>query len=547
MIPALCQTMETDVLVLGGGTAGIRAAIEARRQGVEVLITSTFKAGHGNNSAISYGGFDATDFDPDRQDSPRRHYEDTLKGGCGLNRPFLVRLLTERAWSEAKALEKMGVLFQKDSHGTYVRYGRGGHSVARRLATPNNSGMALLSPLLKYATSLNIAMLNGVKAIRLLKQGGRICGALLIDRRGKWQAVGAKSVILATGGGGALYPKTTNVPSATGDGYALAYEAGLALQDMEFVQFVLRHVKEPEVPGRLPPIETLLLKGAKLVDSRGESIQEEGGGRPSFTRDALSQMVAREIARNEGQPNFARLDLRSLPREEISQIARLKKEFLKVYPAAHFFMGGIRVDENLSTPVEGLFAAGEVMGGVHGANRLGGNALAETLVFGSLAGSLAAQFALRSGRKHLFQEDQAGQGMNEVVGHFGGNREGNLPELEEELKSLTEKCAGVIRDRKKMEEGLTRLGALKKALPLLSPGEHENYWPLFTFRNQLMVTEMVLQSALKREETRGAHYREDFPLQDDKDWLANIVIKRGEEGRMKLSFEPVRSSLGKES
>ncbi len=145
MIPKLSEITKTDVLILGGGAAGLRAAIEARRQGVEVLILSASKVGYANNSAISLGGFNATNVDEERKDSPAYHYEDTLKGGAQLNRPFLVRILTERAWSEAKALEEMGVLFQKDAQGKYVRYGRGGHSVARRLATPTNNGMALLS------------------------------------------------------------------------------------------------------------------------------------------------------------------------------------------------------------------------------------------------------------------------------------------------------------------------------------------------------------------------------------------------------------------
>ena len=529
--------MKTEVLVIGGGAAGLRAAIEARRQGLEVWVLSTFKVGYGNNSAISLGGFSATAEEDDR-DSPALFYEDTMKSGCWVNRPFLVRLLVERAWAEAKELEGMGVQFLREPGGKYIRLGRGGHSVARRLATPGNSGMALLTPLLKYGQRLDLTFLNGVKVVRILQQDSQVSGVLLIDRQGEWSAISAKSVILATGGCAALYPETSNVSSATGDGYALAYEAGLPLQDMEFVQFVLRHVTEPGVPRRVLPVESLLLKGATLRNPRGEGLQEGGRARPSFTRDAISQAVGMEIARNEGNPGYAFLDLKTIPEAERKQIPGLEKDVLKVFPISHFFMGGIRVEDDLRTPVAGLYVAGEVMGGLHGANRLGGNALAETFVFGSLAGSLAACFAKGLRKGQPLECSQAQKAAEELTGQFGNQRE-NILELEKELKAILGECAGVIRKGEKMVKGLNRLGKLQESFAFLSPYDPQGLWPAFTFRHKLVVTEMILKSALKREETRGAHYRIDFPSQDDHGWRVNVCLRRNETGQMKLFLEPV--------
>lgn len=535
MFPDLSYSFETDLLVIGGGAAGLRAAIEAGRRGVRVCLVSSSKAGHANNSAISLGGFNATPFDGQRQDSPSRHYEDTLKGGCGLGRPSLVRILAEEAWGEVQKLEETGVVFRKDSRGAYVRLGRGGHSVARRLATPRDTGMALMAPLLHHALASGLHPVEGVKAVRLLERDGQIGGALLIDREGKGYAVFAKSVILAAGGGGALYPLTTNVPSATGEGYALAYEAGLPLMDMEFVQFVLRTVREPGVPGRLPAVESLLLKGARLADLDGRDLQECAGA--SFTRDALAQVVAQEISRHAGA-DFALLDLSPLPAGELALIPGLQKKTLKVYPAVHFFMGGVCADDGMATRVAGLYAAGEAMAGLHGANRLGGNALAEAFVFGARAGRLAAEFALHSG-KQSWHAAQAREAAGEMLESASIGRGGDLPALENELKKLAGACCGPIREGDGLEQGLGRLQELERAFSFPARPEPKDLWASFSFRNKLTVAEMILRAALKREETRGAHFRTDFPLQDDRAWAVNLVIEKGDDGRMTLHPEPV--------
>jgi fumarate reductase (CoM/CoB) subunit A len=533
------QVIQTDILVIGGGAAGIRAAIEARRQNLEVLVIAAFKVGSGNNSAISQGGFSAVD-PTDPRDSFNLFYEDTLKAGQGLNVAFQVQTMVEGSWKEAQELEKMGVVFQKDAAGDYVRVGRGGHSVPRRLATPTQNGMALLSPLWKYAQEIQVSSLNGVKAVRLLQQEGQITGALLVNRNSEWLAVAAKAVILASGGGGALFPKTNNTPSTMGEGYGLAYEAGLSLQDMEFVQWVLRQQREPGIPANLPPLEYLILHGAVLRDTRGQPLGDGPDKKLVPTRDVLTKIVAQEISRNSAGEPFVHLDLRNLSPAIRKEYSSLKKEFMKVSPVVHFFMGGVRLKKDFRTSVEGLFAAGEVVGGTHGANRLGGNALAEAFVFGSLAGSLAAQFVQKSGKEFLFQEHRALQEWKQMVDSLEGTREGNLPEMETELQSILGECLGVIRHRGAMERGWDRLQSLKQTFARIDFQPLKNGWEVFSFRSKIVATEMVLQSALAREESRGAHLREDFPERDDKNWLRNICIQKEKE-RMNFSLEPVQT------
>lgn len=328
MGPNIHQLVATDVLVIGGGAAGLRAAIEARREGARVVILAKSKIGTANNSAISYGGFAAVKLGDESLDSPDIHYEDTLKGGCGLNQPFLVRFLVNRVWAEVEALEEMGVKFQKEPDGRYRRFSRGGHSFPRRLATFWNSGMALLSPLSAYARQLGVTMVDCFKVVHLLQQRGQICGDLGMSSKGEWLSAAAKAVVLATGGGGALYPVHDNIPTATGSGYAVAYDPRLMLQDMEFIQFNLRCAREPGIPGRMPPVEELLLKGATLCNFQGENLFKELGSK--IRRDHLCWVGAQEISRQNGEGHGVYLNLKTLPGEVIAQNPMLRKDAVKI-------------------------------------------------------------------------------------------------------------------------------------------------------------------------------------------------------------------------
>ena len=544
MNASIDQVLKTDVLVLGGGAAGLRAAIEASRKGVEACILSTFKTGLSNNTAISLGGFSAAGSPLDRTDSPRQHYEDTVLGGCGLNRTFLARLLTENVWAEVEALEAMGVGFLKDADGKHVRVARGGHSRARRLATPKHSGMNFMTPLIKYMKKMNIKELGGLKAVSLLTSEKRVCGALLLDRDGALSAIDAKAVVLATGGGGAVYPRTTNVPTAIGDGYALAYRVGLTIQDMEFVQFVVRKLKQPGTPKRIPPTESLLLKGAVLRNPRGEDLFEALGIPRAFTRDAIAQVVARGIRSPDNPNDFVYLDVKNLDKDEISGLSLPPGQMMMVFPASHFFMGGVRVDKDLTTPVKGLFVAGEVMGGVHGANRLAGNALAETFVFGALIGSRAAEFVEGDGPASAFQPALARRAADEMFDRFGkagrdSASDSRLSEIDSRLKNILGISGGIIRDGDAIEQGIRDLEDLREEFLSLTLSDSPNLWKTTAIENKFLVCEMILKSALKREESRGAHFREDCPERDDTRFGVNVCVGQGRAGQMDVSTQPV--------
>lgn len=531
--------IKTDVLVIGGGAAGVRAAIEARQRGCQVTILSQSKIGRANNTAISFGGFAAAL----GEDNPEQHFQDTMKGGYGLNQPALVRRLTGQVPSEVKNLESMGIHFQKRDDGTYLQVARGGHTVARRLATETNSGVALINPLLKYLDKIKVDRLEELRAVRLLIKDETIQGVLAIDKQGEWSTVLARSVVLAVGGGGALYPATTNVPSALGEGYVLAFEAGLALRDMEFVQFVAVPGIGPGTPRRrLPPLEVFLLNGATLRNAKGEDLFELSGT-STFTRDVITRLVAQERLKDR-EEGFVKLDLTSVSSEKLGDMADLADLDIRVQTAAHFFMGGIDVNPDLTTAIPGFFAAGEVMGGVHGANRLGGNALAETFVFGALAGGLAARFAEKNPTAFPSESGVSKQAMEEVIESLGTGSgaegsEAQLPELEKELKSIMGECASPIRTLDTLNDGLGRVQGLKDALQGLSPPAPPELWPRTSFRNQLIAAEMVLCSARKREESRGAHFRDDFPQPDNERWLANVVLRRDQAEGMELFLEPV--------
>jgi fumarate reductase (CoM/CoB) subunit A len=538
----MTHTFKTDVLVIGGGAAGVRAAIEAKQRGRRVSVLSESKIGKANNSVISFGGFAAAVGD----DSPEQHFQDTMNGGQWLNQQPLVRLLTEQVPGEVLKLEEMGVQFQKDENGRYIQVARGGHSVARRLTTATNSGKALIDPLVKTLDQLVDNRLEGLRAIRLLTIDGTISGVLAIDKQGEWHVVSAKAVVLATGGGGALYPANSNVRFAVGEGYALALEAGLSLRDMEFVQFVAGPRLGPDGPRRglrLPPLEFLLIHGAVLRNSEGEDLFELIGI-STFTRDVITTVVERENQRSGLGKGGVKLDISQFSFEGMGDISDYMDLDIQVQTAAHFFMGGIEVNDDLTTAIPGFFAAGEVMGGVHGANRLGGNALAETFVFGAQIGGLAAQFASENKTGQSIEPGIAKQVIEEVTESQGAGTDSkssneSVLELEKELKVIMGEFASPVRTLDLLNEGLNRIVELKNTLQSFAPPAPEQLWARTSFRNQLITAEAVLHSARIREESRGAHVRDDFPETDEKGWRGNIILQKDQNEGLKHVFRPV--------
>jgi len=315
------------------------------------------------------------------------------------------------------------------------------------------------------------------------------------------------------------------------------------LQDMEFIQFVLRHMKDPGVPPRIPPVEQFLLSGADLLNAKGRSVLKWVD---SFTRDSIARAAAKAIEEEHaGNEGFVYLDLRNFRNTGTHNISNLTASTIRVFPAAHFFMGGVRVRDNLSTSIEGLYVAGEIMGGVHGANRLGGNALAEAFVFGGKAGYLAARFAKQCSANPVSPAYAVCALENQTAVCFGARSKPSiLPDISRligDLGTIMSTDAGVLRSRNKLDGGLLALEKLRSALSQLPPPTPRDLWNWFDLSHSLTVAEMIFTASLEREESRGAHYRHDYPHKDDEKWLVNICISKSPQERMEISRAPVSS------
>jgi succinate dehydrogenase/fumarate reductase flavoprotein subunit len=385
----------------------------------------------------------------------------------------------------------------------------------------------------------------------LLIEEGRAVGALGYDfQKGKFLAISTKAIILANGGGGALYQRNDNPVRITGDGFALAFHAGCQLRDMEFVQFVPPGVAEPGKPSIL--IAVSLCDAGRVINSLGEDILEKYGitEKPVAvkSRDSLSQAIFME--ETEGREVF--LDLRGVseekwPRDNMAYSQRdlLRRNFscsqkpIYISPMCHHFMGGVVADQKGMTEIPGLFAAGEVVGGVHGANRMGGNALGEVLVFGHRAGASAAEFAQEQVRNKgtetlIHDRRRAFQGK----GRSSGN--GVPPKVARKMiGQILWKGSGILRDRKELESALDSLRRTRQeTLPRIVAENPKEILEKMEVENALLVGEMITRCAIMREETRGAHFRKDFPKTDDQKWRGNIFLKKTGEG-MSLAFRPL--------
>jgi succinate dehydrogenase/fumarate reductase flavoprotein subunit len=517
------QVINADVLVIGGGAAGLRAAIEASKYGLDIALTSEAPVGFRNNTSISGATFAATGIGDEPADSPEVHLRDTITGGRFINDRRLVETMTHGAKQQVYDLIKFGVNFRQ-RHGKPSVWQAPGHTYPRHVAVERFKGINITRPMRQYAASLGIRFIEGILVTRLLRSGDTVVGALGIDDEGQVLVVSAKSTILATGGAGQLYLRTNNALGLTGDGFALAGEVGAALRDMEFVQFYPTTLGQQG--SKLRAYETLLPRGASLRNSLDEDILKKHGidDFASATRDILTRIIMKEIADGRGIEGSVVFDLTTMPKETAEKLyLRGFSPRFSVAPAAHFFMGGIRINENSETAVDGLYAAGEVCGGIHGANRLAGNAITDTLVFGAIAGDRAAARASKIGRiPDPRSEITAGvERLNELA--FGSGR-GSLHELQQSLKQTMWDKVGVIRDGKNLEAAQSEITAIREQLKTLSLTDYRQLPQAVKLANMLTVSEMVCRAALMRTESRGAHYRTDYPEEDDEQWLKVVEI-----------------------
>ncbi|MFZ5633778.1 MAG: FAD-binding protein [Bacillota bacterium] len=529
------KNWQTDVLVIGSGLAGIRAAIEARRAGAAVLVVSRGAIGKANNTAISKGYF-AVPGAGGPEDGAARHLEDIMAGGGGIGNPALVHVMVDNLDEEAEFLAGCGVPLALRSDGSFLATRVPGHSFPRVLGTRRTSGVELLAPLVARAGETGVRMEQEVEILSLLNDGEGVYGTRGLTRQGEPVTIHAGAVVMATGGVGSLYLNTNNAPGTLGLGQAMALSAGLPLVDMEFIQFYPTYLHMPGKPRVMAFYEVLVaVAGATLRNRHGEDIRELHGLKegPALTRDRLSRAIASEIRAGRGvgpDGGAVVMDLSTMNSPEKYRrvlpgaIPPAVSE-IHVAPVAHFTMGGVAVKPGGETGIPGLWAIGEVAGGIHGANRIGGNALAECLALGRVAGRAAAAHSLRAGLRKPRRDDFAFPFESTAV------RE-DLSAMEEALKRAMNSHAAILRDAAGLAEGLAEINSLRDRLQK-TPGSGSSM-AAFKLGMMLDVARAVFLSALKREESRGSHFRTDHPAERE-EYLGNFLVKKVE-GELEIEF-----------
>jgi succinate dehydrogenase flavoprotein subunit len=584
------ETFEHDVLVIGAGGAGLRAAIEASVAGVRVGLVCKSLLGKAH-TVMAEGGIAAALANVDERDNWNVHFADTMRGGQYLNQWRMAELHAKEAPDRVRELEAWGAVFDRTKDGRILQRHFGGHKYPRLAHVGDRTGLEMIRTLQDHGVHQGIDVYMEHTILSLLKDGDRIVGAFGYEReRGRFKIFRAKAVVLATGGIGRAYKITSNSWEYTGDGHALAYEAGAELIDMEFIQFhPTGMVWPPSVMGILVT-EGVRGEGGILMNKHGkrfmfESIpenykphtadsEEEGwlycqgdknARRPPelLTRDHVSRCIVREIKEGRGSPhggvfldiswikskipNAAEHIKRKLPSmyHQFKQLADIDitKEPMEVGPTTHYIMGGVRVDPDTQmSRLPGLFAAGECAAGINGANRLGGNSLSDLLVFGKRAGEFAAKFAKENSLGQI-HNDQIDSATREALAPFDRGDSENPYQIQKDLQELMQDNVGIVRTESEMQYALGQLQQLKQRANRAAVTGNREYNPgwhtTIDLKNLLTVSEAITRAAVERKESRGAQFREDYPEKDDRFSKVNTIISKAPDGSMQIRLEPL--------
>ena len=577
------RTIEHDVLIVGAGGAGLSAAIEASSHGLSTGIVMKSLLGKAH-TVMAEGGMAAALANVDERDHWKIHFRDTMRGGKFLNVWRMAELHAKLAPERVRLLEEWGAVFDRTKKGLINQRNFGGHRYPRLAHVGDRTGLEMIRTLQDHGIHQGIETYMECTALDLLKnEKGEVSGVVCMWREsGAFTIFKAKSIIFATGGGGKAWDVTSNSWEYTGDGYALAYEAGAELMDLEFNQFHPTGMMWPlSVKGTLVT-ESVRGEGGILLNNEGKRFmfnyvpdrfksetadtEEEAARwlagdlnarRPPelLTRDVVARAINEEVKAGRGSEHGgAYLNIatersaedikKKLPSmyHQFKVLAELDitKEAMEVGPTCHYFMGGIRVDANTTmSSVPGLFACGECAAGMHGANRLGGNSLSDLLVFGYLAGKNAAEYAANQGSHADVDAEQVSRIIRNATGILNRESGKNPYLLHESLENNMQRYVGIIRSKEDLNIGIENLEKLKeeykevkaKGASQFNPGWHE----ALGMRNLLITAEAVARAALLREESRGAHTRSDFPGEQS-EWLNyNIVTKKGSDGNMSLA------------
>jgi succinate dehydrogenase / fumarate reductase, flavoprotein subunit len=594
------QLFSYDVLVIGAGGAGLRAAIEAAANGAKVGVVCKSLLGKAH-TVMAEGGIAAALANVDDRDNWRVHFADTMRGGQYLNNWRMAELHAKEAPDCVRELEAWGALFDRTKDGRILQRNFGGHKYPRLAHVGDRTGLEMIRTLQDHGIHCGMEVHMECTVLSLLLDSGRIVGACGYDReKGHFRVWQAKAVVVATGGIGRAFKITSNSWEYTGDGLALAYQAGAELQEMEFVQFHPTGMVWPISVRGILVTEGVRGEGGVLRNSEGRRFmfdeipdlykdqtadnEDEGwrytqgdrnARRPPelLTRDHVARCINREVKAGRGTPHGGVfLDIawikQHLPKAEehikrklpsmyhqFKQLADLDitKEAMEVGPTTHYMMGGIRVDgDSQMSNVPGLFAAGEAAAGLHGANRLGGNSLSDLVVFGRRAGRYAAEFAKADKANGTTVDNEQLQAIAKTaLKSFDRGASGENPyQIQYDLQEAMQDLVGIVRTETEMQQALIKIEALHARAEQVGITGHRQYnngWhTAIDLGSLLLVSEAITRAAVMRKESRGAQFREDFPNKDPEWGKHNIIVKRGADGEMvveKRALPPMPDEL----
>jgi succinate dehydrogenase / fumarate reductase, flavoprotein subunit len=551
------ETHEHDVLIIGAGGAGLRAAIEALAQGANVGVVCKSLLGKAH-TVMAEGGIAAAMANVDAADDWSTHFRDTMRGGKFLNNWRMAQLHAQEAPDRVRELEQWGALFDRTEDGRILQRAFGGHSFKRLCHVGDRTGLEMIRTLQDRGVAMGFDVYMECTTTRLLMDGGRVAGAFAYWREnGRFVVFKAKAVVLATGGIGKAWPITSNSWEYTGDGMALAYEVGAELMDMEFVQFhPTGMVWPPGVQGLLVT-EAVRGEGGILRNKLGERFMEKYDPKRMelSTRDVVARAIYTEVREGRGtEHGGAFLDISHKPADYVKRkLPSMYHQFreladvditagpMEVGPTCHYMMGGVRVDgETAASTVPGLFAAGEVAAGLHGANRLGGNSLSDLLVFGRRAGLAAAEYAKKQSAPAI-DSNQIAKAESAMLAPFERQTDENPYNLHADLQQNMQSLVGIFRTEQDLKTALSKIDEFNQRAQRLSISGSRMFnpgWHLCAdLKSMLTVVEAVTRSAFARRESRGAHSRIDYPnLETTWGKQNNIISRHGDQ--MNLAQRP---------
>jgi len=537
------EKIYTGVLVIGGGLAGLTAALEAKYNNLSVTIVSKGKTGRSGNSIIAGAGLSV--LVPDSEDSAELFYNDVIKSGKGINDKQLVKFFVRNSTEEINKLSKYGVIFKKiNTH--LLKKRPPGHSVPRFIHSDYYNvpymcrGLSITLPLLSESQKRGIKIVDNTSIIKLLvSPDHRVYGAIGINKKvGKIFIFYANVIILASGGGGKIFSKSNNMSDISSDSYSLAYDAGALLRDMEFTQFYPSMMYKPIRTGIA---NAIFREGAILRNSLGENFMEKYDKAGNMaTRDVMSRAIFTEIVNGRGINGNVFMDCKSISKNvfEVKYIELYenlrkkgidyKKDLLAISPVYHFFIGGIAINTKAESTLKGLLACGESVGGLHGANRLTGNALSEAVVFGIIAGKSAIKAAkVKNNISYPF----------DGVEHF---RQGKLSnkELKIRLSQAMWHYASILRDRNSLEKAKEEIDLISNFMEDVRINDISELLSFYELKSMLTTSRLVIEGALLRKESRGSHYRLDYPNIDNINFKGNYYFEKVN-GRLSIYFKSI--------